>query len=378
MEDRRKIPSSVLQPVRMAYFRLLDRPVQSIRNAYNALPAPVRRWTMPVVLLLGFLLSLAAPSFINLYWQQVLIYVGINIILAASLNLVNGYMGEFSVGHAGFMAVGAYVASILTVWVFPRMGLKEAVPFLFPLALVIGGLAASLTGLVVAIPSFRTRGDYLAIVTLAWNMIVKSVLENLDVVGGPRGFMGMQKLTTLPWAFVWVVVTIYILRNLIYSNFGRGILSIREDEIASSLVSVDTRRVKVIAFVISSFFAGVAGGLFAHIIQFIDPRTFSIIKSTDILVMVYLGGIGSLGGSILGATIYTVLMELLRILGIWRWVIGPLLLVLLMIFRPRGIMGLQEWRFLVPPEERTTFVHTLRERVRQRREPAAVPTGASE
>ncbi len=378
MEDRRNPLSSVLQPVRAFYLRLVDRPVQSIRKAYRALPAPVRRWTMPVALLLGFLLSLAAPSFINLYWQQVLIYVGINIILAASLNLVNGYMGEFSVGHAGFMAVGAYVASILTVWVFPRMGLKEAVPFLFPLALIVGGLAAGLTGLVVAIPSFRTRGDYLAIVTLAWNMIVKSVLENLDIVGGPRGFMGMQKLTTLPWVFVWVVVTIFILRNLIYSNFGRGVLSIREDEIASSLVSVDTRRVKVVAFVISSFFAGIAGGLFAHIIQFIDPRTFSIIKSTDVLVMVYLGGIGSLGGSILGATLYTLLLELLRFLGIWRWVIGPLLLVLLMIFRPRGIMGLQEWGFLIPSEERATAVHALRERVRQRREPAAVPTAASE
>lgn len=374
MKERRNVVDNALRPVRAVYVAAA-RPIQ---KAYNALPTPVRRWTMPAVLLLGFLLSLAAPSFINLYWQQVLIYVGINIILAASLNLVNGYMGEFSVGHAGFMAVGAYVASIMTVWVFPRMGLKEAVPYLFPLALTIGGLAAGLTGLIVAIPSFRTRGDYLAIVTLAWNMIVKSVLENLDVVGGPRGFMGMQKLTNLPWVFVWVVVTIYLLRNLIYSNLGRGILSIREDEIASSLVSVDTRRVKIAAFVISSFFAGVAGGLFAHIIQFIDPRTFSILKSTDVLVMVYLGGIGSLGGSILGASIYTILMELLRPLQVWRWVVGPLLLVLLMIFRPRGIMGLREWGFLIPKEERPAFVDALREQVRQKREPAAVPAGASE
>ncbi|MDW7991379.1 MAG: branched-chain amino acid ABC transporter permease [Anaerolineae bacterium] len=374
MKERRSVVDNALRPVRALYVAAV-RPIQ---EAYNALPASVRRWTMPAVLLLGFLLSLAAPSLINLYWQQVLIYVGINIILAASLNLINGYMGEFSVGHAGFMAVGAYVASIMTVWVFPRMGLKEAVPYLFPLALTIGGLAAGLTGLVVAIPSFRTRGDYLAIVTLAWNMIVKSVLENLDVVGGPRGFMGMQKLTNLPWVFVWVVVTIYLLRNLIYSNLGRGILSIREDEIASSLVSVDTRRVKIVAFVISSFFAGVAGGLFAHIIQFIDPRTFSILKSTDVLVMVYLGGIGSLGGSILGASIYTILMELLRPLQVWRWVVGPLLLVLLMIFRPRGIMGLREWGFLIPKEERPAFVDALREQVRQKREPAAVPAGASE
>ncbi len=352
---------------------ILSRALAPLRATYASLPAPVRRWTMPVLLVLFFVIALLSPSFINLYWQQVLIYVGINIILTASLNLVNGYMGEFSVGHAGFMAVGAYVASILTVWVFPRWGLKEYVPYLFPLALLIGGLAAGLTGLVIAFPSFRTRGDYLAIVTLAWNMIVKSVLENIDAIGGPRGFMGMQKLTSVAWVYVWVVITIYLLRNLVYSNYGRGTLSIREDEIASSLVSVDTRKVKITVFVVAAFFAGIAGGLFAHIIQFINPRSFSILKSTDVLVMVYLGGIGSLGGSILGATVYTVLLELLRPLQVWRWVVGPLLLVLLMIFRPYGIMGMREWRFLVPQEERMETIAALRERIRRKREAVAAP-----
>lgn len=356
----------------------LRQPLVGVRDFYQSWPAPVRRWLLPALLALFLVLSVLLPQLglLNLYWQQVLIYVGINVILTASLNLVNGYMGEFSVGHAGFMAVGAYVASILTVWVFPRLGLGAYVPLLFPVAVVIGGLAAGLTGLVIAFPSFRTRGDYLAIVTLAWNMIVKSVLENVDAVGGPRGFMGMGRLTSVAWVYVWVVVTIYLLRNLVYSNFGRGALSLREDEIASSLVSVDTRKVKILVFVVASFFAGIAGGLFAHVLQFINPRSFSILKSTDILVMVYLGGIGSLGGSVLGATIYTVLLELLRPLEVWRWVIGPLLLVLLMIFRPQGIMGMREWRFLIPPEEHPAAISTQVANMRRRRGTAAAVLSA--
>jgi branched-chain amino acid transport system permease protein len=305
-----------------------------------------RRWILPVLLAVGFLLSFAIPQFglLDLYVQLIIMYVGINIILTTSLNLINGYMGEFSVGHAGFMAVGAYVASILTVSVFP----SNLAAWLFPVAIVLGGVAAGLVGLVVAFPSFKTRGDYLAIVTLAFLMIVKSVIENIDAVGGPRGFLGMEKLTTLPWVFFWTVLSVWVIRNLVYSNFGRGVFSIREDEIASDLMSVNTQQVKVIAFVTSSFFAGVAGGLFAHVLQFINPRVFDIIKSTDILIMVYLGGIGSLAGSILGGTIYTVLLEVLRPLGVWRMVLMPLVLVLLMIYRPRGIMGLREFRWFVP------------------------------
>ncbi|MBI5576739.1 MAG: branched-chain amino acid ABC transporter permease [Deltaproteobacteria bacterium] len=283
-------------------------------------------------------------------------YVGINVILAASLNLVNGYMGEFSVGHAGFMAAGAYLSSMLTIFSFPP-GLSE---WLFPLAVFAGGAGAALIGLLVAVPSFRTRGDYLAIVTLAFNMIVKSVLENIDAVGGPRGVLGIQRMTTLPWIFFWTVSAIWVIRNFVYSNHGRGVLSIREDETAGELMGVDTRRVKLLAFVVSAFFAGVAGGLFAHLIQFINPRMFDILKSTDVLIMVYLGGIGSIAGSILGATIYTVLLELLRPLEIWRMVLMPLMLVLLMIFRPRGIMGLREFRWFVPAREWAASVARIR------------------
>ena len=301
-------------------------------------------WPVFLIAGLGFCVAASAFEFLDLYLQLILIYVGINIILTVSLNLINGYMGEFSVGHAGFMAIGAYVASLLTVHVFP----PDTVNVLFPLAILAGGLGAALVGFLVAIPSFKTRGDYLAIVTLAFCMIVKSVLENIDAVGGPRGLLGMEKLTTLPWVFFWTALSVWVIRNLVYSNFGRGILSIREDEIASDLMSVNTRQVKIIAFVVSSFLAGIAGGLFAHALQFINPRMFDILKSTDILVMVYLGGIASISGSIIGAVIYTILLEILRPLGVWRMVLMPLMLVLLMIYRPRGIMGMKEARLFLP------------------------------
>lgn len=321
-------------------FALLDR----LKLIWEKIAS--NRKALPITLAVGFILSILIPRFnlINQYVQLVLIYIGINIILTTSLNLINGYMGEFSVGHAGFMAVGAYVSSIFTTMVLPE-SLGAA---FFPLVVLAGGIGAAVVGLAVSIPSFNTRGDYLAIVTLAFNMIVKSVIENIEAIGGPRGIPGIAKLTTLPWTFFWTVLAVLVIRNFVYSNFGRGVQSIREDEIASDLMSVNTRQVKLLAFTLSSFFAGVAGALFAHVLQFISPKVFDIIKSTDVLIMVYLGGIGSITGSILGATVYTVLLEVLRPFGMWRMVLMPLMLVLLMIFRPRGIMGMREFRWMIP------------------------------
>jgi branched-chain amino acid transport system permease protein len=305
--------------------------------------------TLPAFIGLGLLLAAAAHLFgLNPYWQLVLITIGINAMLACSLNVVNGAMGEFSVGHAGFMALGAYTASLLTVKVIPA----PLVSALFPLAVLAGGAVAAVVGLGLAVLSFRTRGDYLAIVTLAFSMIVKSTLENLDVVGGPRGFLGMRKLTTLPWTFAFTVLTFVVVRNLLHSRFGRGVVAIREDELAANLMGVDTRQAKVLAFAVSSFFAGVAGALYAHYLQFINPRMFDIVKSTDVLVMIYLGGIGSMAGSLLGAVVFTLLLELLRPLGMARLIVMPLLLVVLMIFRPRGLVGGVEPRWLVPLRER--------------------------
>ena len=297
---------------------------------------------------LFFIFGLAAafvlPYCLNDYLVFILMTLFINAILSLSLNLVNGYMGEFSVGHAAFMSLGAYSSAIITTRLFPGV-----VPWLlFPSAVLIGGGVASLVGVPLAFLSFKTRGDYLAIITLAFLMIVKSALENISYVGGPRGFLGIPRLTTLPWAFLFFLLSFWLIRNLVYSKFGRSIEAIREDEIAAGAMGVSTRKAKMIAFVVSSFFAGVAGALFAHQIQFINPSSFDILKSTDILVMVYLGGVASISGSFLGAGVFTILNQLLQPLGIWRMVVMPLLLVLLMIFRPRGMMGYKEWSWLKP------------------------------
>lgn len=323
---------------------------------------------MPAVIAAVFLATVV-PSGLgayNSYLQLVLIYIGVNIMLSVSLNLVNGFMGEFSVGHAAFMGVGAYVSSIATVVLVigsPRLGgplLPEASALVvFPVSLLLGGLVAAAFGLLVAIPSFRVRGDYLAIITLAVNFIFKSLVENLDVIGGPRGFLGMTRVTnamsrvvdvpwTMIWAFVATVGTIYVVHSLVNSTFGKAIVAIREDEIAAELMTVNTRRVKVVAFLLSCGLAGVSGGVFAHVLGFINPAGFGILKSTEALVMVYLGGMGSVSGSVLSAVVFTVLLEAMRPLHVFRWILIPLLLILLMRYRPTGLMGSRELTDVFP------------------------------
>lgn len=305
------------------------------------------RWILPALLVVGMAFCVVAEScsLLNSYTRFVLIAMLVNVILCASLNLVNGYLGEFSVGHAGFMALGAYASAMLTTRLFPQT------PALFIPAILVGGLVAAGVGFLLALLSFKTRGDYLAIITLAFLMIVKSALENIPWVGGPRGLAGIPTLTTLPVAFGSAIITLWVIRNLIFSKFGRAVVAIREDEIAANAMGVRTREAKILAFAVSSFFGGVAGALLAHQITFINPASFDIVKSTEILVMVYLGGIGSLAGSILGAVIFTFLSEMLREYGTWRMVILPLILVLLMLFRPRGIMGLRELPWFLPRRE---------------------------
>jgi branched-chain amino acid transport system permease protein len=299
-------------------------------------------------------------GWVNAYLELVLMYIGINIILSSSLNLVNGYMGEFSCGHAGFMAVGAYVSSILSTWLFTSgnifgdalIGPSFSV-YLFPFTLLAGGLCAAIAGLFVAVPSFKTRGDYLAIITLAVNYIVKSAIENIQGIGGARGFMGMRKVVNamtetvpLPWLMIWTLAftgfTIVILRRFVGSIYGKGLMAVRDDEIAAEMMSVDTRKMKLVAFMLSSGLAGIAGGLFAHVLGYINPGSFTIMKSTEIMVMVYLGGMGSLSGSVMSAVLFTLLMEVLRPLQVLKWVLIPLFLIVLMLFRPEGIMGNHE------------------------------------
>ncbi len=327
-----------------------------IRWLVSALP----EWLTGLIHTVTLFLSLWIWGSLVGYRLLVVMYIGVNIIMTTSLNLINGYMGEFSCGHAGFMAVGAYVSSLLTVWLFTQDDVFGAPALsagwsiiLFPLILIVGGIAAAIIGLLVAFPSFKTRGDYLAIVTISVNFIIKSAIENIEFIGGPRGFMGMKgvlktmaSVINIPWLLIWtfigVLITLAVIYNFVSSTKGKGVVAIREDEIAAELMSVNTRHTKVLAFTISSFFAGVAGGLFGHVVGYINPSTFTIFKSTESLVMVYLGGMGSLTGSVLSASILTVAMEALRPLEVWKKVLIWLMLILLMMFRREGIMGGKE------------------------------------
>jgi branched-chain amino acid transport system permease protein len=264
------------------------------------------------------------------------------------------------------MAVGAYITSILNIWLFTsdqtlsgQLLPGSSALYLFPITLLLGGIGAALVGLLVAIPSFRTRGDYLAIITLAVNYIVKSAIENIQAIGGARGFMGMRKVidamtktVNLPWVLIWTLVvaavTIVVLKRFVHSTYGRGVVAIADDEIAAEIMGVNSQRMKMIAFMLSSGMAGIAGGLFAHVLGYINPGTFTIMKSTEVMVMVYLGGMGSLSGSVLSAIGFTLILELLRPLQLFKWVVIPFLLIILMLFRPEGIMGHRELTDIFP------------------------------
>ena len=321
-----------------------------------------RQYTVQLILVTlgGIITYLAYEELIGLYTLSVLMFMGVNIIMSTSLNLVNGNMGEFSCGHAGFMCVGAYVSSLLGVLLFskdkifgPPLLNPDLAIYFFPLVIIVGGIAAAFAGLLVALPSYKTRGDYLAIITIAANYIIISGIENLNVIGGSRGFMGMKKVINamediiyLPWMVIWVFVftigTVWVLRRYTSSTFGKGVSAICQDEVAAEIMSVNTNKMKTITFMLSSGLAGIAGGLFAYIIGYVNPGSFNILKSTEALVMVYLGGMGSLSGAVLSAILFTVLLELLRPLQIIKWVVIPLLLIVLMQFRPEGIMGYRE------------------------------------
>lgn len=273
----------------------------------------------------------------------------IAVIITLSLNVVNGYMGEFSCSHPGFIAIGAYVSSVFTVLLFVsenRFGdaLLPTVlgPWLFPLSLVLGGAAASLGALLVAVPSFRTRGDYLAIISLAFMFIVKSLFENLEIVGGPRGLSNQPDYASLPVIFVWTMLSIWIINNFVRSTLGKALNAVRDGELAANAMTVNTRQTKMVAFLFAAFWAGIAGGLFAHVIRYINPDTFGIRKLAEVLAMVYMGGLNSVAGSVVGAVGFNLMSEALRPLEILKWIIIPILLILLMVFRPTGLIAFRE------------------------------------
>lgn len=284
---------------------------------------------------------------IDPYFYTVLIFIGINITMATSLNLINGFTGQFSLGHAGFMGVGAYVSAVVSTYLLThgmsQTGTSGNIVLL--VALLVGGLVTALTGLAVGIPSLRLKGDYLAIVTLGFNEIIRVIIQNVDFkigstsyVGGARGF-AVPQLASFLWVFGIALVAIYFVETLIRSTYGRGFLAVRDDEVAAEAMGVNTTSFKVRAFVIGAFFAGIGGGLFAHFVQYITPDNFTFLKSIEIVVMVILGGMGSTYGVILAAIILTILPEALREFSEYRMIIYSLMLIVLMIMRPQGLFG---------------------------------------
>ncbi len=287
------------------------------------------------------------------YYYDILLGIGISVILASSLNLVNGYTGQFSLGHAGFMAVGAYASSWLTLSYGNVLGSSAAGgQATFLLALSAGGIAAAIAGLMVGVPSLRLKGDYLAIVTLGFNEIIKGVIQNCEPLGAQLGLNGMLRYTNFFWTFAAAALSIYVVVTLVNSTYGRGFLAVRDDEIAAEAMGINTTKYKVIAFVVGAFFAGIAGGLYAHFKQSITPEGFGFLRSVDIVVMVILGGMGNTVGVCFAAVLLTILPELLRSVARFEWlpdwlqrvaenrmILYSLLLIVLMLTRPQGLFG---------------------------------------
>lgn len=296
-----------------------------------------RRNFLALALGFGLLYGLMLTGVISTQYQGIIITIGIYVLLAASLNLTTGVLGELVLGHAGFMSIGAYSAALFTL----HMDLPGLVEF--PLALLLGGLLAAVFGVLIGIPALRLRGDYLAIVTLGFGEIIRVVIQNLSFTGGGRGLYGIDEYTTFPWVFWIAALSVAVMYAMIGTRQGRAILSLRENEIAAEAVGVPGTRYKVLAFTLSSFFAGVAGGLYAHYITVLDPATFDFNMSIEILVMVVLGGMGSFTGSVLAAVVLTLLPELLRDLADYRMLIYSVVLVLMMILRPQGLLGKREF-----------------------------------
>src|SRR5262245_3687721 len=309
-----------------------------------------------VLLALNYLFEYGLGDFqINPYYARIIHLIGINITLAVSLNLVNGLAGQFSIGHAGFMAVGGYTAVYITVYYGASMarlfgasgtdGVGSTV--LMVVSLLAGGLAAAAAGLIVGIPSLRLRGDYLAIVTLGFSEIIRVIILNIPAVGGATGFTDAIPITSFFWIYAMAILSIVVVRNIATSTFGRALAAIRGDEISAEAMGISTTRYKVLAFAISAALAGMAGGLSGQLFANpLNPQNLNFVKSIEVIVMIVLGGIGSTTGAVVGATTLTILPELLRGLdrqfpGL-RMVMYSILLILLMIFRPQGLFGRRE------------------------------------
>lgn len=312
-----------------------------------------------LLLAFGWLTDFALDSFI----QFTMILIMINMIMGMSLNLVNGFTGQFSLGHAGFMALGAYTSAYLAELWYNHIGAIEGASqlILFPIFGACAGVVAASAGFLVGLPSLRLRGDYLAIVTLGFSEIIRAILLNTEAVGAARGFYDVKGpqdweigplffsrfLTSYGIALFWVLVCFYVIWRVVRSGHGRAFLSVRDDELAAEAMGINTTQAKVRAFALSSFFAGVAGSIFAHYMNYLNPASFTFTKSVDAVIIVVLGGMGSLSGSLVAAALVTIIPEALRPLQEWtgvdlRMIIYSLLLILIMILRPKGLFGSAE------------------------------------
>ncbi|HEU4523346.1 MAG TPA: branched-chain amino acid ABC transporter permease, partial [Thermoanaerobaculia bacterium] len=346
----------------------------SILNSQFTGGTPVKSWWLrDLVYLAALVAALLAATYLLAwaesvygamrYYHHVIVMMGINIILAVSLNVINGHAGQFSLGHAGFMAVGAYSAAFLTFYYFGPLVFRMAEGpnrwlaqnGLLLMAVVAGGLASAAAGYIVGLPSLRLRGDYLAIVTLGFGEIIRVVILNIDAIGAARGMSGIPPWSSFFWVFFFAILTIVIARRLVRSSVGRAFLAIREDQIAAEAMGVDTTKYKVKAFMIGSCLAGMAGALFAHYTPaYLNPTMFTFIKSFEVVAMVVLGGLGSISGAVLAAVLLTFLPEGLREVKDYipggrdpRMVIYALMLIILMLTRPQGLLGRRElWEVL--------------------------------
>ena len=279
-------------------------------------------------ILLYFILTfLISSGIISNYWLGIIMIAGINIILASSLNLATGYLGQLTLGHAGFMSVGAYVSALCSIHL--------ELPFIA--SLLMGAIIAAIIGVIIGIPTLRLKGDYLCIITLAFNEIIRVIMVNLSITNGSKGLVGIPRSTNFAIVFFSAAVTVFVISSIVKSRHGRAIISIREDETASELSGIPTTYYKILAFAISAFFAGLAGGLYAHYITVISPKVFDYNKSVEILVIVVLGGMGNWKGSIIAAIVMTILPEYLRAFSQYRMLLYAAILIIAMILKEKNI-----------------------------------------
>ena len=315
-----------------------------------------------ILVMYAALSTLIGSGAINNYLSNILITICITIIMTASLNVTTGLLGQLALGHAGFMAIGAYVSALLTKSLSISFGLS------LPLSLMLGGLAAAMCGLLIGIPALRLEGDYLAIITLGFGEIIRVIIENLSITGGARGLTRITRLSrafsqdrTLSMVIAFTLVffiTVLIISSIFTlgrSRHGRAIISIRENAIAAEATGIPTTRYKLLAFVFAAFYAGIAGGLFAHQISIIDAKMFGFNKSIEYLVMVVLGGMGSITGSVVASIVLVALPEVLRGMEEYRLLIYSFLLILMMLFRPSGLLGTREFSMLAAWEAMERF-----------------------